>query len=361
MQILAVHQGNELYGSDRSFIAALEAIRPIANKLTVHLPASGSISELIKPLADEIIYGNLGVLRRGQVGKLLTTLPKQVLKARMRMQAADLVYINTCVVADYLIASRFVKTKTVCHVREMPPEGRAGVILKKLLRFAKCTNIYNSHATQQSFNMVRCKKEFVVHNGVDIQAVSKFPEPCKPLKILMVGRLNSWKGQDVLVRATSQSKDLNLKVRIVGGVYEGQTHFKTNLEQLIQQYDLQETIELLEFTDNISGHLNWSDIVIVPSKKPEPFGRVAIEAMAAKRAVIASKHGGLVEIVEDNESGLLCKPDDSIALAKAIAFFHHNPEQIMAMAEKGYARYQATFTQIAYQEKIQAIIKQIYA
>lgn len=74
---------------------------------------------------------------------------------------------------------------------------------------------------------------------------------------------------------------------------------------------------------------------IVPSLWPEPFGIVAIEALAAGRPVIASKIGGLQELVADGETGLLVPPGDPLALREAIAYLLAHPEQRLAMGKAG--------------------------
>jgi len=64
-----------------------------------------------------------------------------------------------------------------------------------------------------------------------------------------------------------------------------------------------------------------SDLVVVPSREPEPFGRVAIEAMSFGVPVIAANHGGLSEIVEDGRSGYLFEPNSADSLAQALEKF----------------------------------------
>ena len=105
--------------------------------------------------------------------------------------------------------------------------------------------------------------------------------------------------------------------------------------------------------------MNWCDAVVVPSKKPEPFGRVAIEAMAAKRPVMASNHGGLTEIVVDGETGLLCAANNPAAFAQAIKHLYNNPEERIMMAKKGYERFDNLFTEPVYIKNMQAIIRQL--
>jgi glycosyltransferase involved in cell wall biosynthesis len=72
-------------------------------------------------------------------------------------------------------------------------------------------------------------------------------------------------------------------------------------------------------------------VAVVPSVWPEPFGLVAIEAMAAGRPVIASAIGGLVDIVVDGVTGILVPPGDAVALRTSIARILADPRQRLAM------------------------------
>src|SRR5262249_62363294 len=68
-----------------------------------------------------------------------------------------------------------------------------------------------------------------------------------------------------------------------------------------------------------AGYCAWADIVVIPSRLPESLGRVAIEAMAHGRPIIAAAIGGLIEVVQDSITGALVPPNDAAALAGAIA------------------------------------------
>jgi hypothetical protein len=125
MRILCVHQGYELYGSDRCFAESVAAIRkayPEA-EIEVVLSRAGPIVGLLEANASRIVYEPIWVLRRRNLVRLATIdllrLPKAIVKAAARMRRSDLVYINTCVVADYILAARFFKRSTLVHVHEI--------------------------------------------------------------------------------------------------------------------------------------------------------------------------------------------------------------------------------------------------
>jgi glycosyltransferase involved in cell wall biosynthesis len=62
----------------------------------------------------------------------------------------------------------------------------------------------------------------------------------------------------------------------------------------------------------------WADIVIAPSTRPEAFGRIAVEAGAMGKPVVASAHGGALETIIDGETGILIRPGDARDLSDAI-------------------------------------------
>lgn len=367
MNILAVHQGNELYGSDRSFLSSIQALRSLVDDnngtLTVRLPSEGPLSSKLKPIVDTLHHGDLAVLRRGQVGSLLKQLPSAILAAKRAIDAADVVYINTTVITDYLLASRFSKTPAICHVREVPPPGKSGAVLRQLVNVSKTSLIYNSAATKAAFNLSPRRRQDVLHNGVTLsKSVTPLQQENIPVNILMIGRFNAWKGQDVLVEAIARlAAPRAVRVKIVGGVYEHQYHFRSDIQQRIDHYKLGKIIRLKPFTNNTVEAYNWADIVIVPSKKPEPFGRVAIEAMAAGRPVIAANHGGLTEIVVDGVTGILCPPDHPTALADSIEQLLTIPALRAQYGHAGYQRYLEKFTETQYQQRLQTIFREILA
>ena len=94
---------------------------------------------------------------------------------------------------------------------------------------------------------------------------------------------------------------------------------------------------------DVAGCLAAADIVAMPSLK-EGLGVAALEAMAAERPVVASRVGGLAEVVVDGESGLLVTPGDPAPLADAIAALIADPALRRRLAEAGRARVLARYT-----------------
>jgi glycosyltransferase involved in cell wall biosynthesis len=98
-------------------------------------------------------------------------------------------------------------------------------------------------------------------------------------------------------------------------------------------------------------------IAVVPSVWPEPFGTVAIEAMAAGRPVVASAVGGLREVVVHGETGLHVPAADPPALAEALGELLADPARRLRMGEAGRRRAQENFSAAAVVPRIEAVYR----
>lgn len=365
MRILAVHQGAELYGSDRSFLTSIKALRdfypdaeidiilhedgPLANKLADF--GQVKIIRLAKLSYAEIRKFNFSFLWR-----FVTNL-----KFIRQLKNYDILYVNTIVILDFIVFARLVrkKTKSVIHVREI----QHGIIAKgfrMLLNFSKATLIFNSERTHRSFFEKKKSFHHVVENGVPgFQKVADIT--LEKIKLLIVGRINGWKGQDFFLRTFSliDSSNHDVELRIVGSVFGGQDHFRTNLDQLIQEFDLGSKVQIFDFTTDIEQHIEWSNIVVVPSKKPEPFGRVAIEGMSAGRALLVADHGGLADIVDHGITGLKFSPNDLASAKDAVEKFIANPSSIAEMGSNGKRVFLKKYSEDIYRKNLQNVFKSI--
>ena len=370
-RILCVHQGGELYGSDRSFLLVVEAIRggwPDAH-VRVILAVDGPLRALLAKVADEVIIRNLCVLRlanpvstalKGTVG-----LPYFVGAALREIRRVDLVYINTTVIADYMIAARFATRKCVIHVREIP-KAKAMPVVRALVRESHAQIIYNSHATGRAFALPARQPQTVIHNGVapvtdpvPLQLPGAFSRE-RPLKIAMLGRISDWKGQDLLIEAAAalapQDRE-KLAIRIVGSAFRDAPEPVEALQRRIDAAGLTGHVTLEPFKDDPAEVYLWSDICAVPSRLPEPFGRVAVEAMSYARPVIAAGHGGLVEIVNDKADGWLFAPNDTKALARAIKNALDDPQGVGTIAEAALKQFLNKFSSETMSSKICATLR----
>ncbi|TPI70923.1 glycosyltransferase family 4 protein [Mesorhizobium sp. B3-1-3] len=370
MRIACVHQGYELYGSDRSFaesVAALRAAFPAA-EIEVVLPREGPIVDILRPHASRIVFEPLWVLRRQAILKLATIemarLPAALWRAWRRMRDNDLTYINTSIIADYALAARLLPRKALLHIHEIP-EGVLRKVLVALMRWSKADLIFNSRATRATFGDppaldAKGRRTHVVYNGVagPAAALPMTYDGSRPLKVLLLGRVNRIKGQEVLLDAVAslpaELRD-RVEVRLVGGAFES-VEREQALAELVGRMGLTGHVEVLPFVSDPADHYRWADIVAVPSRRPESLGRVAIEAMGWGRPPLVSAIGGLVEVVADGETGWHVPPGNAAALAGKLTEIILRPDPWRDFAAAGRARYEAVFSEPIAAAAIVAIV-----
>lgn len=365
MRITCVHQGYELYGSDRSFVESVRIIRnayPQA-RIDVVLPRHGPIVAALAVYATQILIEPLWILRRRDLPRLMTlgllTLPVAMLRAWKRLAASDLVYVNTSVVADYMLASRLRPNRTLLHVHEIP-EGATLKVLRALIRWSAADVIFNSRATASAFALPVGSVSRVVYNGIAGPALAepKTYDGQRPLRLLMLGRISRIKGQEVLVEAVRRLPAAirdRISVRIVGSAFEDAAR-EDALAAMISEAGLSNTVSLSPFVDDPSDLYRWADIIAVPSRLPESLGRVAIEAMSYGRPPVVSRIGGLTEIVQPGRTGWVVEPDDAAGLSAQIERIITDPQAWDGFPAASRVRYDAMFDETAAAEGITAMI-----
>jgi glycosyltransferase involved in cell wall biosynthesis len=155
----------------------------------------------------------------------------------------------------------------------------------------------------------------VAHGGV------RFDPPRAPLGdppvAAFAGRLVRKKGADVLLRAFARVRRELPEARLV---VVGDGPERPGLERLVRDLGLGGAVTMCGrlSRDEAADRLDGAWVQVVPSRYQEPFGVVILEAMARGTAVVASRTGGIPEIVRDGETGLLVPPEDEDALAGAL-------------------------------------------
>ncbi|HEY1804420.1 MAG TPA: glycosyltransferase [Terracidiphilus sp.] len=334
-------------------------------RITVLLPSDGPLRSELLPFVADVRVTNLGILRKSNLKKMrlrdAAKFLRKVMEARRVMQDYELIYINTAMVMDFILAACTVSKPRVIHVHEIPT-GLAKPFFCALLIMTGAYVLFNSHATRASFIIPFWQKYSVVWNGVPPAKQLVVPEAHEKLNVLLIGRFNAWKGQSILLSAVrSLSVDLRsrLSVRLVGSVFGMQNHFAEDLSGTIAAQGLSSVVEMYPFNPNPGSHYLWADVVVVPSTKPEPFGLVAIEAMAAGRSVIAANHGGLSEIVIDGVTGTLFSPGSINSLASAIVSYIENPDRAQSEGAAGRERFEAEFEESHYKSKVTSVIAEL--
>lgn len=165
------------------------------------------------------------------------------------------------------------------------------------------------------------------------QIISSQITNCNEVVLFAPGRLSKEKGFHILLRAFSIAIRKYPKVKLI---IAGDGPKKRELEKLSKILDIERYVKFLGKVqyNKMQELFLSSDIVIVPSIHPEPFGRVALEAILAGKPVVASEVGGLPEIIED-KAGILVQPSNPEALAHGIITLIENPVLREKMGKEG--------------------------
>jgi glycosyltransferase involved in cell wall biosynthesis len=135
--------------------------------------------------------------------------------------------------------------------------------------------------------------------------------------VMLPGRLTSWKGQLVLIEALAILGREDICCVLVGGD-QGRTAYRAELEAEVRGRNLEPVVRVVDHCPDMAAAYMLADVVVSASTRPEGFGRVAVEAQAMGRPVIATDHGGAKETVWPEQSGWLVPPSDPGALAAAL-------------------------------------------
>lgn len=165
-----------------------------------------------------------------------------------------------------------------------------------------------------------------------------FADPGSPIRILFVGRLVERKGVEVLVRALARLRHWRPAELVVIGTGNREGHIRRTaaLEGVSEHVDLRGAVS----ADELARAYAECDLFVLPAVvdsrgDTEGLGVVLLEALAFERPVIASRAGGIVDIVSDGETGWLVDPGDAEVLARKIQAVADSPEEARRVARRG--------------------------
>jgi glycosyltransferase involved in cell wall biosynthesis len=144
--------------------------------------------------------------------------------------------------------------------------------------------------------------------------------PERAFAVGLPGVLIPWKGHALFLQAATSliSEFPDLHFVIVGGTPDECLPFETELRDYVAQHSLHGRVTFTGHVTDMAGAYSGLDVVVSASTAPEPLGMVVVEAMAMQRPVIAPAHGGALEVVDDEKTGLLFAPNQADSLAAAI-------------------------------------------
>jgi len=182
-------------------------------------------------------------------------------------------------------------------------------------------------------------------NPAEIKRQLKIPESAKVVGV--IGNIRPWKGQRFFVEAFNKlaKRYPELYGLVVGsskGEVENELYLK-EIQELVDPSLRGGRLIFLDYHEKVTEILSILDLLVHTSIKPEPFGMVLLEAMAAKTPVIATNMGGPLEILGNGVGGMLVDPKDSQAIIEACSRLLDNPMLCKEFVQRGHERLTSHF------------------
>jgi glycosyltransferase involved in cell wall biosynthesis len=362
--IVVFHPSNDLYGADRILINALRSF-PEDSKKVVYMPKEGPLTKLILesvenskvlieprlPIIFRAIFTPKGII---QFARNYSSF-KRFLKREKKKHGFDLAYVNTLSCSFLLPIMSRLKIKSFVHVHEIleSPKIIAWATAKLASKYSNYI-ICVSKAVEN--NLIRIipeieEKSHCLHNGI-LPIASKETQENERLTFYLFGRIMPKKGQWYLLDALSKVSENTLKKAhfvIVGGPPPGREHLSESLKDKIKETKLEPFVTLKGFCSDISFEMSKADVCIVPSLMRDPFPTTVLEAMSSGKPVIATNHGGAVEVIENNVNGFLISPDNSKQFAEVIETVVRDKFNVPAMGKRAKKIFDDGFTLARFQ------------
>jgi L-malate glycosyltransferase len=158
------------------------------------------------------------------------------------------------------------------------------------------------------------------------------------------GQIVSWKGIDDLITALSYLKadGISFMCYMAGMDLEETSPYQQQVKAQLIERGLNQHVHMFGFVDDMNAFYNSIDVLIVPTRK-EPFGRVAMEAMAAEVPIIATRSGGLAEIIDDGKNGFLVDEYAPDQIAEKVKVFYGAPQLGVHFGKAGAQKVKSEF------------------
>lgn len=379
MKVLFISHVSDKYGAGRSLLALIDGLNDRGVTSYVILPGKGP---LVTELANRSVQYTVMPLKRwASRGTTVTRrvlrgcfnlLVSAIISAKARAWEADIIYTNSSVTPVGAFAALLAGKPHVWHIREFGQEDyglsfdlgfRASATLIEML---SSEVVVVSEAVRSKYDNYICPERLtVVYNpvGRDVEArflsgdagsvrkdISTFP----PM-VAVVGRIHPGKGQmDALLAVAALIREgTAVDLKFVG---DGDPDDLDRLKQAVNENDVGEYVEFTGFVDDPLSVMQEADVILVCSRS-EAFGRVTIESMITRTAVIGTRSGATPELIKEGFNGLLYEPGDHRSLTESIKYLVTHREEAERMGRNGFEWASDRFTVARYADAVYGVLE----
>lgn len=288
----------------------------------------------------------------------------------------DLVHLNNGYAAlhEWMLACRLNGIRIVAHDRgtRYPCTFQTRLFVRFLDAIVSVSESYKENVLKQHLKPGTVKR---VYNGLDPARFVKgvYPKAAErthkelglkkgQFVVGMLGNIDRWKGQHVLLQAINILKDRHpdLRCLVVGKPVLRAEGYMEELKAFVSANGLGERVIFTGFRADVANLLSLFDVLVHASIEPEPFGRVLLEGMALGKPIIATDAGGPAEIIVNGETGLLVPMNDHRAMANAIEVIAGELFKAKEMGRRGQERLASTFSIEKTTREIEALYEELF-
>ena len=379
-RILVVQFSSALDGSTFSALLLMDGLRKRGWKTTVIFANEGpAINMFMENGHETAIIPHKSWLRTKKMVHFIKYLVQEYRNARnlfsfiKESSSIDLVYVNTSASLAGILAARKAGIPSLWHLRELfenvGGEIKAPNLLMSMVRYLFNTlpsqKVINSQAVGKNVLGTRYEDAHLVANACNDsffnEGRSVFSTRTQwniPLDVPVIGvpgTLRPMKGHPFFLRAFKLLIRSNPDVRaIISG--SGSAPYTALIQNMVEELELGNHILFLGTIRDMPAFYRASDIVCIPSVA-EPFGRIAIEAFAVGTPVVASRVGGLKEIIEDRKTGILVPYDDAEELSTSMLELLNNSDFREELTLNASSQARQKYRAEIYQSNIATIIQ----
>lgn len=333
--LLSSHSASP-YGAERVLLMLALEFRAAGILVTLEFPHDGpAVCAARDAGLEPVVTGRARLPRNAwEFIRFAATWPRAVraVRERIRTSGCDVVWVNSLYNPAAALAARACGVPVIWHMHERNFRGPAGRILAALV--ARCSSriVAPSRSVAESFTAAgmpagRCR---ILPNPLTRTIAAADLARNTDFVVAVLGQFERRKRVTDVLRAAALIPDLHVRL---GG--DGKA--RRQVERIIVRLELAGRVAMCGFTEDIAAFFAGCDCVVIPARD-EPFGLVALEAMAAGRPIIAARSGALPEVLGD--AALYYPPGDVPALAATIAALRADPARARELRDRGFDRLQ---------------------
>lgn len=338
-RILILHGSSDLYGASKILVNTVIGLIQEEYHVIVVLSSNGPLVDKLRQLGVDVAVIKLGILRRkyfsikGMCNRAAVIFSSQrKLLQIVKDNDIRIIYSNTAAVLIGAIVAKRAKVKHVWHIHEIIEKPVffskfIGALLVRCDVALMVSNEVKKHwenvvgGDQPNFKVIYNGLDYTPYLNADSSLREELNISSEKMLIGMIGRVNNWKGQKYFLQiaALLNQRFDNLHFIMAGDAYPGYEYLYDEINLLKREIGIQDVVHDLGYRTDVHNILAGLDVFILPSTLPDPLPTVVLEAMGSAKPVVATAHGGALEMVEENKTGIFIPWDNPDIAASLIA------------------------------------------